>query len=196
MASKNYSQAIITYYPLILKLKQLNYSLKEILEVLKREYNFIIESPAAEQYLSTALKQIKNNTINKKFEHYVILGGLLPNDALAYEGFCVKLDANCYLTHVTKNYNKAYLVNESNIHQLDSVRACLIAKRILRLHNIPDEEIIQEFIIDKNKWSVTGEKYELSANDETVIKTIHDQIINIFETSIKELKSKPSFYKD
>mgnify|MGYP000143104081 FL=1 len=196
MSVKNYYQQIITYYPLIVQLKKLSYSLPEILDILNRDHQFKIESATPAQYLSTALSQIKSNKVNKKFEDYMILSGIISSSKAEYEEFCVEIEPDCYLTHISKNVNKAYIVNESNIHKLGSIRACLIAKRILKLHHLSDKQLVHNFIIEKNKWNVTDKKYELSSDDNKTMQTIHDQILNIFETSVRELKLKPTFYEE
>lgn len=195
MNLKNYYQEIITYYPLIIKLKQLNYSHSEILEILYKEHQFKINSPHPSQYLTMAISKIKNNKINKEFEHYMILGGLPNHIKLEYEEFCVKIDNDCYLTHISKIVNKSYIVTRANIHQLGSINSCLIAKRVLKFHDLPDDELIHNFILDKNKWSVNNEQYELSADDLNAIKNIHYNILETFNNLVKELKLKRTFYK-
>lgn len=195
MSAKSYYQQIITYYPLIMQLKKLSYSLNEILEILHRDYQFKITSTTPTQYLSTAISQIKSNKVNKQFEDYIILGGIIDSDKPEYEKFCVKIDEDCYLTHITKPVNTVYIVNEFNIHQLNSIKACLIAKRILKMHSLSDEELVHKFKLEKDKWSLEGNKYELSMDDKNNINTIHEKILSIFNKLTKELKLKPTFYK-
>ena len=182
-----YIQKLITYIPLISKLLDNGFIYREIANILKTEYNVVLDSKSPSGYISNTIYRHKNNLLNNSFEKYNILK--VPyNDKTTYDEFCAEYEFGFYITYKNVKINDDYLITENNIHTIADIKGCLVAKRFLRLHMIPDAKIIADH---KEKYNIS----DFGNNDEEFIASIHDKIIDEFEKLTRHLRMKPFFYK-
>lgn len=186
MKNNNQIQQIITYIPLITKLVENGFSYKEISDILKTEYHLQFNSQNPPTYINNIIFKNNKNQLNRNFDKFKILR--VPHqEKKAYDEFCVGYEYGFHMTYNYVTVNDEYLVTEKNIHLIPDIKGCILAKRILKFHMLPDAKII----------TAHNENYktELSQHDTQFIKGIHDIILDEFNKLHSQLRIKPFFYK-
>lgn len=187
MSTNNQVQQLITFIPLIRESLRRGKSYNEINNDLIKKHNFIIESKNPAKYISSIISQDNHNLLYKKFDNYKIIK-VSYKDKNSYTQFCIEHNFGFYITYKDIDVGEATLITHENIHEIIDIKGCLLAKRILRLHSIPDTKIILDY---KNKYNID----EFGKYDLEYISSIHDKIIDEFETMVTQLKTKQFFYE-
>ena len=130
----------------------------------------------------------KKNQLNKNFARYKVLN-VLNKDKPKYEPFCVASEYGFFFTYADMDVDNEYVITPENLHTILDIRGCLIAKRLLRFHSIPDNVIIKNYITYLNVCGITIDDWELVDN-------IHNQILPIFNDLTTQLKQKPFYFRD
>ncbi len=184
----NQMQKIITFIPLIHGYLKHGATYNEIVNILKKEHDFIIQSKNPSNYLGSIMSQNSRMLLNKTFAKFKVLK-VFHKDKSIYNEFCAESKYGFYLTYQDIPVNEQYIITPNNIHSITDIKGCLIAKRVLRFHLISDTQII-------NNYKLTYNITEFGKDDINFIKSIHNNILHIFEDLFKELRLKPYFYKD
>ncbi|MBP9741731.1 MAG: hypothetical protein KBD37_00060 [Burkholderiales bacterium] len=185
--SDNQIQKIITFIPLIRESLKRGKSYDEINNYLVEKYNFRIKSTNPAKYISSIISQDNRNLLYKKFNNFKIIK--VPyKDKNKFKEFCVEHEFGFFMTYQDVPTLDATLITQNNIHEIIDIKGCLLAKRILRLHSLPDAKIISDY---KNKYNI----HEFGKYDLEYIEAIHDKIIDEFENIITQLKTKSFFYE-
>ena len=192
MKTKNNTQQLITFLPAINKLVAYKYSYREILAILKSEFDFEIDSSNPVNYLCAFLNEVKKGKVNSKFNDFIILNGIRGSDMESYSKFCIQYEKCFFFTFKTNTIKDSYIVTRDNIHQIPSIRGCVVAKRLLKFHDLTDKEICDRY---SQYWANEKDK-EITESDGKFILDIHNNIIDIFNELVFKLKTLPYYCKD
>ena len=176
------TQQIISFIPIINKMRTYGYSYVEIAKSLQEKYNLTINNDAPEKTLSTILNLDKHNKLNSKFSKYKLfvqhpddIDDFLKNSITTKYGFNFAYD--------TVNIPNKKIITKDNLNHIFDIQGLLIAKRLIRAHDIHDSVLVNNYMKVYKKSTLPDEYIDF-------ITSIHINIIPIFNNLVSELKQK------
>ena len=187
MSNNTQTQHIISLLPLINNLRNAGQSYPEIAKILQttNQLNIISKTPGS--MINNLVNLNKQNKLNLEFTHYKLFF-YESVDEITHLERSVKTEYGFNFTFNNVGILDNRLITSENFHVINNIKGILIAKRLLRLHAMPDTDLIKIFL--KNS------KNTISQDDYEFIKNIHKFIIPIFNELDAELKSKASLFND
>ncbi|RTL11806.1 MAG: hypothetical protein EKK54_06315 [Neisseriaceae bacterium] len=132
-------QKLITLIPKMEILKNGGYTYKKIIEYIKLEYSIKLPISSPESFLKTFLSPKRYEKYNSSFSNYVILREV--SDLSILPCYITKYGCIFTLRELIKDDNLLF-INKRNVHLFNDLSSCLIAKRIMRFHDISDDVIM------------------------------------------------------
>ena len=187
MPNSTQTQEIISLLPLIHNLREAGNSYPEIAILLKSMKGINITYKEPGYTINNLVNKDKQHKLNVAFTHYKLF--FYENlDDITYLERSVTTEYGFNFTFRNVGILENRIITHENFHLITDIRGILIAKRLLRLHAIPDTDLINGFL-KNSKNSISQDKYKF-------IKNIHEFIIPIFNELDTELKSKASLFND
>ncbi len=169
-------QRLITILPELLAYRAAGCSHKELYEIVKSKYNIVLKSDNPVAYIKGLIRPIRYNNLNPEFADFVIFRQARFDSS--------DFDSQFYITkhgmiftkkiYLSENYNSE-LLSHNNVHLLPTNDDCLIGKRLLRLHDIHDNDILNLRWNLGHISNVYEENFEVFTPD-----NIHLHIMKIF----------------
>lgn len=184
---------LLTYYPKILKLRELNFSYAEIVGHLEKNHNIIINSKNKVNYLTAFISRVQANKINQSYKKYSLL--FKPDNwrEIILQNHVVPIGESLFFTFkslVTPDYPE---INQSNIHKIYSYKDAVLAKRIILWHEISDSELF-ELITSSTIYEDDEEGFPIfrcpQVEDHDFAKNIHLRIDEIINSAVTRLKQQ------
>lgn len=174
----NTRQQLISLIPEMTLMKKSGFSYPQILQHLKFKHAIDLLNEKS-SILTQFINPKYNLNLNSQFKDFVVLHESAPVDTIIHVA-----DYSLYFTRRDFVFNQIYLVDSVNIFNLPSLMARLIAKRIMRLHSIPDKIIIDDFYKKFPEDSSSINNYSINPNN------INEKILEIFNDLKNQLQQK------
>lgn len=181
------TQEIISLLPLIHNLRKAGNSYPEIAILLKSMKGINIAFKEPGYIINNLVNKDKQHKLNMQFTNYKLFF-YYPHDEITYLERSVKTEYGFNFTFNNVGILDNRLITSENFHLISNIRGIIIAKRLLRLHTIPDTDLINIFI-KNNKNSISQDEQEFIGN-------IHKFIIPIFNELDAKLKSNALLFND
>jgi hypothetical protein len=132
-------QKLISLIPEMKILKAGGCTYKKIAEFLEFKYSIKLPVPSPEIFLKTFISPERYEKYNPIFSKYAILREVSD---LSLFPCCVSKYGCIFTLRELVTDGDYYLINRRNIHMFENLSSCLIAKRIMRFHDLADEIIL------------------------------------------------------
>lgn len=172
----NTKQQLISLIPEMTIMKKSGFSYPQILQHLKFKYDINLLNEKS-SILTQFINPKYNINLNSRFKEFVILHESAPASNIIHV-----MDYGLRFTRRDFVFSQIHLVDSVNIFNLPNLMARLIAKRIMRMHNIPDTILINDF--QKSFPEETASIYNLPVNP----NNINENILDIFEDLKNQLQ--------
>jgi hypothetical protein len=178
------SQQLLTNIPLILELKKNGNSYQEIAQQLEDKLNIKTKAVIIKQ----TIYSIRKDTINKRYNDFVVIDGVkssidktLDEYAVDFHGLLVTNK-----TAIRHMEHPEFIIDRKNIASIWDKESILYAKRLLKLYQIPDSELLNQHDLYHQK--------ALPIDYSAVINQLHTEFDTEVNRLIADIKIKHSNY--
>ena len=134
-------EELLSNYPLIFALMNAGITIKQITEDVNQQLN----TNVTYRQLLYLIHRVSNNTIHNEYNNIIVIDNMkdacdrkLGDYCVDFHGLLVTYKSAAHLT------NSEYIIKPKNITTLYSEASIIYAKRILKLYNISDVELLRQ----------------------------------------------------
>lgn len=182
------STQLLRFYPQIIKLRKVFFTYREIAETLINQHNIAFNSKNPENQIANFVRMMQKGKLNEKFTNYQLINLINLNEEMEYEKIALEIDVGLYVTYSSISIDKNLLVTRDNIMDIPTIKGAVIAKWILRIYDISDEQFIEEY--KSNFEKKYNKKLDLIGDSQDFINNSYENSVNSFKNISYQLKQK------